>query len=410
MHGAGCNEKLVAVWQRRKRSMICKNCGANNPDGKLFCSECGARLDDAKVCPNCGAVTNGKFCSDCGYDLRETEKDEKETPEIKSKRKVFGEWFIFAALVLTVLGETYFCIKWVLQFRLILRITESDTLDRVLNIGQSISQSIGNMLIFAGAITALVLFFGKNKTKKKYAFFSAFSVFLFIAKNGSFVSVINNYIGMKYLHGDVSLLYYVRAFIIPTVALVAGILTVLGCVLRCDKFCKNGDKRVFAGCVLCVVGLISVLLLNALMPNKGSIIFFLLCRKIMEHFGLEFVLDNQIKITIYNAIVSSILDGIAILIAFTAYWFMTETRGKAHFVNIILSGQILLSSLSQFLTLNYFIKIMSDSDWRFFYYNPFTVPFIITTTALALIAFLCAVLNFAIRKGVERKTFVRIKK
>lgn len=385
--------------------MICKNCGANNPDGKLFCSECGARLDDAKVCPNCGAVTNGKFCPDCGYDLRETEKDEKETPEIKSKRKVVGEWFIFAALVLTVLGETYFCIKWVLQFRLILRITESDTLDRVLNVGQSISQSIGNMLIFAGAITALVLFFGKNKTKKKYAFFSAFSVFLFIAKNGSFVSVINNYIGMKYLHGDVSLLYYVRALIIPTVALVAGILTVAGCVLCCDKFGKNSNKRVFAGCVLCVVGLISILLLNALMPYKESIIFFLyrLCRKIMEHFELEFVIIDKI----YSIITSFMPDGIAILIAFTAYWFMTETRGEAHFVNIILSGQILLSNLSQFLTLNYFIKIMSDSDWRFLYYNPFTVPFIITTIALALIAFLCAVLNFAIRKGVERKQTVR---
>lgn len=385
--------------------MICKNCGANNPDGKLFCSECGARLDDAKVCPNCGAVTNGKFCPDCGYDLRETEKDEKETPEIKSKRKVVGEWFIFAALVLTVLGETYFCIKWVLQFRLILRITESDTLDRVLNVGQSISQSIGNMLIFAGAITALVLFFGKNKTKKKYAFFSAFSVFLFIAKNGSFVSVINNYIGMKYLHGDVSLLYYVRALIIPTVALVAGILTVAGCVLCCDKFGKNSNKRVFAGCVLCVVGLISILLLNALMPYKESIIFFLyrLCRKIMEHFELEFVIIDKI----YSIITSFMSDGIAILIAFTAYWFMTETRGEAHFVNIILSGQILLSNLSQFLTLNYFIKIMSDSDWRFLYYNPFTVPFIITTIALALIAFLCAVLNFAIRKGVERKQTVR---
>ena len=253
-------------------------------------------------------------------------------------------------------------------------------------------------------ITAFILFFRKNK-KKKYAFFSAFSVFLFISKNGSFASIINNYIGMKYLHGDVSLLYYVRAFIIPTVALVAGILTVAGCVLCCDKFCKNSDKRVFAGCVLCVVGLISILLLNALMPYKESIIFFLyrLCRKIMEHFELEFVIIDKI----YSIITSFMSDGIAILIAFTAYWFMTETRGEAHFVNIILSGQILLSNLSQFLTLNYFIKIMSDSDWRFLYYNPFTVPFIITTIALALIAFLCAVLNFAIRKGVERKQTVR---
>lgn len=361
--------------------MICKNCGANNPDGKLFCSECGTRLDDAKVCPNCGAVTNGKFCSDCGYDLRETEKDEKETPEIKSKRKVVGEWLIFAALVLAVLGETYFCIKCVLQFRLILRITESDTLDRVLNVGQSISQSIGNIVIFAGAITALVLFFRKNK-KKKYAFFSAFSVFLFIAKNGSFASIINNYIGRQYLHGDVSLLAYALEGIIPTVALIAGILTVLGCVLCCDKFCKNSDKRVFAGCVLCVVGLISILLLNALMPYKRGIISFL----------YALFPSNRGEITTHvNFAVNCIeKDVVTVLVAFTAYRFVAETRGKAHFVNIIFCGQILLISLFQFL----------------FYGYGFS-PFIITTIALALIAFLCAVLNFAIRKGVERKQTVR---
>lgn len=375
--------------------MICKNCGANNPDGKLFCSECGARLDDAKVCPNCGAVTNGKFCPDCGYDLRETEKDEKETSEVKSKRKTVGEWLIFAALVLAVLGETYFWVMRILQY------VHTSSLWYV---GWDIVANIGNIIIFALAITAFILFFRKNK-KKKYAFFSAFSVFLFIAKNGSFASIINNYIGTKYLYGDVSLLYYVRAFIIPTVALVAGILTVAGCVLCCDKYGKNSNKRIILDCDLCIVGLISVLGINALMPYKESIIFFLyrLCRKIMEHFELEFVIIDRI----YSIITSFMSDGIAVLIAFTAYRFMTETRGKAHFVNIILSGQILLSNLSQFLTLNYFIKIMSDSDWRFLYYNPFTVSFIITTTALALIAFLCAVLNFAIRKGVERKPSVR---
>ena len=162
MHVAGRNEKLVVVLQRRKRSMICKNCGANNPDGKLFCSECGTRLDDAKVCPNCGAVTNGKFCSDCGYDLRETEKDEKETPEIKSKRKVFGEWFIFAALVLAVLGETYCLVAGVLQ---IIRCSTG------ISKFQSILLNFGNIIIFALAITAFILFFRKNK-KKKYFYFS----------------------------------------------------------------------------------------------------------------------------------------------------------------------------------------------------------------------------------------------
>lgn len=351
--------------------MICKNCGVNNPDGKLFCSECGARLDDAKVCPNCGAVTNGKFCSDCGYDLRETEKDEKETPEIKSKRKAVGEWFIFAALVLTVLGETYFWVMRILQY-----VFFSDLWDVV----QDIVANIGNIIIVALAITAFILFFRKNK-KKKYAFFSAFSVFLFIAKNGSFVSVISNILYYQHFHDENLLKIVSFACIIPTVALIAGILTVLGCVLGCDKLCKNGDKRVFAGCILCIVGLISVLFLDNFILYMMTIIFFL-CRKVMEHFGLEFVINNQIG----AVITLSISNGFAVLIAFTAYRFMTETRGKAHFVNIILSGQILLISLFQFL----------------FYGNGF-LPFIITTTALALIAFLCAVLNFAIRKGVERK-------
>lgn len=391
--------------------MICKNCGANNPDGKLFCSECGARLDDAKVCPNCGAVTNGKFCSDCGYDLRETANSEKcdcnaaepereteEVVEANSKRKRIGEWLIFAALVLTVLGETYFWVMRILQY-----VFSSDLWDVV----QDIVANIGNMGIFAGAITALILFFGKNRKKKKYAFFSAFSVFLFIAKNGSFVSIINCV--FQYFHYKNWLGFALVRDIIPTVALIAGVLSVLGCVLCCDKFGKNGDKRIIVGCILCIVGLISVLLLNALIPYKMNIIFFIY-HKIMNYFELKFVIDNKIKGIIYSIITSFMSDGIAVLIAFTAYRFMTETREKAHFVNIILSGQILLSSLFQFFTLDYYMKTMSDSDWRFLYYNPFTVPFIITTTALAFIAFLCAVLNFTIRKGVERNPTVRIKK
>lgn len=349
--------------------MICKNCGANNPDGKLFCSECGVRLDDAKVCPNCGAVTNGKFCSDCGYDLRETEK---ETTEVKSKRKTIGEWFIFAALVLAVLGETYCLVAGILQ---VIRCSTG------ISKFQSVLLNFGNIIIFALAITAFILFFCKNK-KKKYAFFSAFFVFLFIAKNGSFESVIT-----KYIYGIPLESTFVGVGI-PAVALIAGILTVLGCVLCCDKFCKNGDKRVFAGCVLCVVGLVSILLLNALMQYKRGVVSFL----------YSIFSSNRGEITTHvNFAVNCVeKDIVAVLIAFTAYRLMTETRGKAHFVNIIFCGQILLSSLCQFLP--------------YVYYGYASLPFIITTIALALIAFLCAVLNFTIRKGVERKPPVRIKK
>ncbi|MEO5985537.1 MAG: adenylate/guanylate cyclase domain-containing protein [Candidatus Limnocylindria bacterium] len=46
--------------------MTCANCGAENPDGKKFCLECGARLGAA--CAACGEarVGDAKFCGECG--------------------------------------------------------------------------------------------------------------------------------------------------------------------------------------------------------------------------------------------------------------------------------------------------------------------------------------------------------
>jgi class 3 adenylate cyclase/tetratricopeptide (TPR) repeat protein len=47
----------------------CANCGAENPVGKKFCTECGSPL--ALVCPACGAAIAGteKFCGECGSPL-----------------------------------------------------------------------------------------------------------------------------------------------------------------------------------------------------------------------------------------------------------------------------------------------------------------------------------------------------
>ena len=44
----------------------CGNCGAENPDGKRFCGDCGGAL--ALSCPACGAENpqGKKFCGDCG--------------------------------------------------------------------------------------------------------------------------------------------------------------------------------------------------------------------------------------------------------------------------------------------------------------------------------------------------------
>ena len=49
--------------------MQCPNCGAANPDGKKFCTACGASLQ--LRCPACGGenLSGAKFCGDCGWCL-----------------------------------------------------------------------------------------------------------------------------------------------------------------------------------------------------------------------------------------------------------------------------------------------------------------------------------------------------
>ena len=46
--------------------MTCASCGSQNPAGRKFCGECGARL--AVACSTCGAalVDGQKFCGECG--------------------------------------------------------------------------------------------------------------------------------------------------------------------------------------------------------------------------------------------------------------------------------------------------------------------------------------------------------
>ena len=51
--------------------LTCASCGAENPAGARFCSDCGAPLQ--QTCPGCGAEqpANAAFCSSCGIALRE---------------------------------------------------------------------------------------------------------------------------------------------------------------------------------------------------------------------------------------------------------------------------------------------------------------------------------------------------
>lgn len=59
--------------------MVCKNCGAENPENLTFCQQCGARLDGKKVCPSCGAEidASAKFCGVCGANTEEAVRSVK---------------------------------------------------------------------------------------------------------------------------------------------------------------------------------------------------------------------------------------------------------------------------------------------------------------------------------------------
>jgi ribosomal protein L40E len=54
--------------------IVCQSCGASNPVGTKFCSECGAKIEipappQEKFCPDCGAKlpAESKFCGECGH-------------------------------------------------------------------------------------------------------------------------------------------------------------------------------------------------------------------------------------------------------------------------------------------------------------------------------------------------------
>jgi len=58
--------------------MKCPKCQFENPDGSIFCRECGSKLES--ICPSCQSTNppDYQFCGECGYNLQSTIKDKQE--------------------------------------------------------------------------------------------------------------------------------------------------------------------------------------------------------------------------------------------------------------------------------------------------------------------------------------------
>jgi len=68
--------------------MKCPKCQFENPEGKKFCGECGARLE--VLCPHCRSLNppDFKFCGECGHKLEEAAEPAKPiAPVTDSERK-----------------------------------------------------------------------------------------------------------------------------------------------------------------------------------------------------------------------------------------------------------------------------------------------------------------------------------
>jgi class 3 adenylate cyclase/tetratricopeptide (TPR) repeat protein len=85
-------------------ALTCASCGAENPAGARFCSECGAPLH--QTCPSCGAEqpATAAFCSSCGFSLRQDARRGRDDADERQERRVVT--VLFADLVgSTALGE-----------------------------------------------------------------------------------------------------------------------------------------------------------------------------------------------------------------------------------------------------------------------------------------------------------------
>ena len=67
--------------------MKCPKCHSDNPEGKKFCGQCGAKME--RICPQCNASNppQFKFCGECGHNLTGPTEKEMKVPALDSERK-----------------------------------------------------------------------------------------------------------------------------------------------------------------------------------------------------------------------------------------------------------------------------------------------------------------------------------
>lgn len=87
----------------------CPNCGAQNLDDSLFCTECGKPIPQCNVCPYCGADINegDVFCQNCGKKPTDTPIEANEAVyegEKKSGFKKYLPYIIGAVVLLAIIG------------------------------------------------------------------------------------------------------------------------------------------------------------------------------------------------------------------------------------------------------------------------------------------------------------------
>ena len=85
-------EALRIQVKKLKGIIVCEQCGADVPDGSVFCIVCGARISEAVkvICPHCGAEMDDEeavFCSECGKRIDE-EPAEESAPETEDINKI----------------------------------------------------------------------------------------------------------------------------------------------------------------------------------------------------------------------------------------------------------------------------------------------------------------------------------